>query len=66
MVGDEKKRVGTGFVGISSNTNKAQMLRAIFDAIGFSIKITMELFIKDLKKYNIALKSIRCIISICC
>jgi len=59
LVGEEKKHVGTGFVGISSNTNKAQMLRAIFDAIAFSIKLTMDLFLKDLKRYNISLKSIR-------
>ena len=57
--GDDKKRIGTGFVGITSDTTKAQMLRAIFDSIGFSIKLMLDTVLKDLNKYNISLKSIK-------
>lgn len=55
----EKTAVGTGFIGLKSTTTKPEMLRAIFDSIAYSIKLRMELILKDLKHHNIPLNSVR-------
>jgi glycerol kinase len=55
----DKNKIATGFIGLKSNTTKAQMFRSIIDSIAFSIKIKMNLILKDLKSNNISLRSIR-------
>jgi glycerol kinase len=55
----EKTSVGTGFIGLRPSTTKAEMVRAIFDSIAYSIKMRMDLILKDLKHHNIPLNSVR-------
>lgn len=55
----DKTSVATGFIGLKSNTTKAQMVRSIFDSLAFAIKLKMDYVIKDLKSNNINLRSIR-------
>lgn len=55
----EKNKIATGFIGLKSNTTKAQMFRSIIDSIAFSITVKMHLILKDLKLNNIKLRSIR-------
>jgi putative glycerol kinase 5 len=55
----DKTSVGTGFIGIKSNTTKAEMVRAIFDSIAFSIKLRMDLLMNDLRYHGIPLTSIK-------
>lgn len=55
----EKTAVASGFIGIKQTTTKADMLRAIFDSIAFSIKLRFELVTKDMRHHGIALNSVR-------
>lgn len=55
----EKTSVGTGFIGLKPTTTKAEMMRAIMDSIAYSIKLRMELVLKDLKYHRIPLNSVR-------
>jgi glycerol kinase len=59
LEGINKSKVGTGFIGITSDTTKAHMLRAVIDSIVFSIKIKFELMLKDLQSNKIKLRSVR-------
>lgn len=55
----EKTSVGTGFIGLKPTTTKSEMMRAIMDSIAYSIKLRMELVLRDLKYHNIQLNSVR-------
>ncbi len=59
MEGINKSKVGTGFIGITRETTKAHMLRAVVDSIVFSIKIKFDSMLKDLKTNKIALRSVK-------
>jgi len=54
-----KETVSSGFIGLKANTSKAEMIRAIFDSLAFTIKIKMDLILSDLDYHNIPLRSIR-------
>jgi glycerol kinase len=52
----DKTKITTGFIGLRASTSKADMLRAIIDSIGFSLKLSMDSLLKDLKILNIQIK----------
>ena len=57
--GVDKSKVGTGFIGITRDTTKKHMLRAVFDSIVFAIRIRFDFMIKDLKTNRVPLRSVR-------
>ena len=59
MDGVDKSKVGTGFIGITRDTTKKHMLRAVFDSIVFAIRIRFDFMIKDLKTNRVPLRSVR-------
>ena len=47
------------FYGIKSNTTKAEMLKSIFDAIAYTVKIKFDAVLKDLELLNIRVNSVK-------
>lgn len=47
------------FYGIKSNTTRAEMLKSIFDAIAYTVKIKFDAILRDLDALNIRVNSIK-------
>jgi glycerol kinase len=59
FISDFNSKLGYAFVGLKTNTTKAQMLRAIIDSIVYSIKTSYNLLLRDLKTYKIKIRTIK-------